>query len=278
MLAELAIDDLVLIAAARLEFSPVMTLRPGENSRRAAAMSTRSSIASSASIAAVEELLLDVLVEGPFGAHHEARQLRARGDVHGVAAAQAPHDVAVHDDLGLLERRDVAGADHVIWPQDDRPEPQRVRGDEVEHEDPRVPLDDGPATRQVVGGGPGGRGDDEPVAEHAAHGDPGDLVLELQHVPRGDPAEDDVVDGREAPAVDLDVDGEQLDDPVLPAEDALETAAPVVASKRREKADVAVVDAQRGHGAAEEAPERTQDRAVAADVCLVFGGDGTILR
>src|SRR5665811_2071718 len=76
--------------------SPVMTLRPGENSRRAAAMRTRSSIASSASIAAVEELLLDVLVEGPFGAHHEARQLGARGDAHVVAEAQAPHLSLIH--------------------------------------------------------------------------------------------------------------------------------------------------------------------------------------
>ena len=66
-------------------------------------------------------------------------------------------------------------------------------------------------------------------------------------------------------AVDLDVDGEQVDDAVVAGEDGCEAAAPVVARQRREEADVAVVDAERRHGAAEQATQRAQDGAVAAE-------------
>ena len=75
-------------------------------------------------------------------------------------------DVAVDDDLGLLQRRHVARADHVVRAQDHRPEPERVRGDEVEHEHAGVPLHDRAVAREVVGRGAGRRGDDEAVAEH----------------------------------------------------------------------------------------------------------------
>ena len=66
-------------------------------------------------------------------------------------------------------------------------------------------------------------------------------------------------------AVDLHVDGEQVDDAVPPCEDVLQPLPPVVPRQRREEAHVTVVDAQRGHAAVQQASEGAQHRAVAAE-------------
>ena len=50
-----------------------------------------------------------------------------------------------------------------------------------------------------------------------------------------------------------------------------------VARQRREEADVAVVDAERGHPAAEEAAEGAQDGAVAAEDEADVGGPQRLL-
>ena len=82
---------------------------------------------------------------------------------------------------------------------------------------------------------------------------------------RSHPAEDDVVDGGQPAPVDVDVHGEQLDDAVIALKDAAQAVGPALARQGREEADVAEVDAQRRHPAAEQAPQGAQDGAVAAE-------------
>ena len=92
-----------------------------------------------------------------------------------------------------------------------------------------------------------------------------DRPLELDHPAEHRARGDDVVHGGVRLAVELNLQRRQLDHGVLAREHAAEVALEVVRLDRREEADAAEVDADHRDGAAEQLPERAQDRPVAAE-------------
>ncbi len=83
----------------------------------------------------------------------------------------------------------------------------------------------------------------------------------------------------------LELERRQLDDVVLAGEDAAEALLEVAPAHRAQEADASEVDADHGNAGAEEARERPQHRAVAAEddrevggTCLVGRVDAVLLR
>ncbi len=75
----------------------------------------------------------------------------------------------------------------------------------------------------------------------------------------------------------VDIDGEQLDQPILAGDDLGEIVAPPDGRQTGEEADVAEVDSNGRHTAAEQATERAQDGAVAAEHQAHIGGAHAVL-
>src|ERR1035437_7008338 len=150
---------------------------------------------------AIEELLFDVVVEGTALLHEQPGAGRAGRDLDGLATAETAHTRTVGEHLCFVYRRGVAHPDDMIGSQHEGPEPERVRGDEVEHESVGVPDHERSGARKIVGRRARRRSDDDAVAEHLAAPRPRPLVDEPQHTLRAHPGEHYVVDGRPALAV-----------------------------------------------------------------------------
>ena len=101
---------------------------------------------------AVEQLLFDVVVERATLADQQSCAHLAGRDLDGFSAAQAAHLGTVGEHLGFVFGREVAHSDDVVGAQHERPKPERVGSDEVEHQRVGVPDHARPGARQVVGG------------------------------------------------------------------------------------------------------------------------------
>jgi len=140
-----------------------------------------------------------------------------------------------------------------------------VWGDEGEHHRIEPPDQDRAAVRQVVGGRALRRRADEPVAALRAELLVVDRIAELDDAADRPAGDHDVVDGDVRRAVRRHLERRQLDHAVAPGEHALQVAFQPVGCDRGQEADAAVIDADHRHAGAEEARERPQHRAVAAE-------------
>src|ERR1019366_9115809 len=100
--------------------------------------------------------------------HEQSGAGRAGRDLDGLATTETTHTRTVGEHLCFVYWRGVAHPDDVIGSQHEGPEPERVRGDEVEHEGVGVPDHEWSGARKVVGRRARRRSDDHAVAEHLA--------------------------------------------------------------------------------------------------------------
>ena len=211
------------------------------------------------------ELLADPVVEA------RARDLGQRGDavaeahLRRGAGGELGDRVAVDGDVDRVAPGRVADPKHVAGGDDERPRGQRVRGDVADHVALDPPGEDRAAVGEVVAGGSGrGRGD-QPVAAHVADLLAGDRVAQLGQPRVRAAAEGDVVERerrRPSPRPRGRAARSPRRSPRRPASQALGDPLPLDGGEEPDRAEVDPEDRHPGAGVA---PQRPEDRAVAAE-------------
>ena len=214
-----------------------------------------------------------------------------RGALHHHAVAGADGEVAlavaVHAGIAAVDHGD---GDRGVVADRDRPVRERVRRDGHEQERGELGREDRAARRERVGGGAGGRGDDDAVGAHRVGEAAVDLHRALDHAAERAAIDDDVVErqrlvGRTAGPLDRDLEQRAPLLDVASVEHGAERGGHLAHRDVGEEAEPSLVDADQRHVEGRQLAREREHRAVAAqhdrEVGLrgeLGGGGGHVAR